>query len=78
MDGYLSDSDRTAALSLVGVDVLPLTYDQMRDPKRFAAFVHAAERSLGRKRAEPSEAQKRAAQKLREEAFVDWWSLPRL
>ena len=78
VDGYLSDSDRTAALSLVGVDVLPLTYDQMRDPKRFAAFVHAAERSLGRKRAEPSEAQKRAAQKLREEAFVDWWSLPRL
>ena len=78
VDGYLSDSDRAAALSLVGVDVLPLTYDQMRDPKRFSAFVHATERSLGRKHVEPSEAQEAATQKLREEIFVDWWSLPRL
>ena len=77
-ESHLSDSERATALSLVGVKVLPLTFAQMEDSKRFAAFVLAAERALGRRHVVLSEAQKMAARSLREEIFTDWWGLPRL
>ena len=74
--GFLSDSDRTAALRLVGVEVLPLTYAQMKDKGRFDAFVLAVERALGRKHGSKSARQVAASRNLREEAFVNWWNLP--
>ena len=76
-EGHLSDSDRAAALSLAGIDVLPLTYAQMKDPRRFAAFVLAAQRALGLRHTVRSEAHMVAERKLREEVLVDWWNLPR-
>lgn len=77
-EGHLSDSERAAALSLLGFEVLPLTYAQMKDPKRFEAFVLAAEQALGRRHVEVSRAQKEATRRLREEVLTDWWGLPRL
>lgn len=74
--GFLSDSDRTAALKLVGVEVLPLTYAQMRDEGRFDAFILAVEQALGRKPRPKTSRQATASRELRDEVFVDWWRLP--
>ena len=50
----------------------------MKDPRRFAAFVLAAQRALGLRHTVRSEAHMAAERKLREEVFVDWWNLPRV
>ena len=73
---FLSDSDRTAALRVEGIDVLPLTYAQMRDPDRFKAFSYAAARALGRPWRDKTPVQKAATQRLREEVLVNWDELP--
>lgn len=74
--GFISDSDRTAALSLVGINVLPLTYAQLNDARRFDAFCEAVAMALGRPRKQKTEKQLLAARQLRNELFVDWWKLP--
>ncbi len=77
MEGsFLSDSDRTAALKLVGMEVLPLTYAQMRDKGRFDAFVLAVEDALDRPHRNKTSRQAAATQDLRDEVFVNWWNLP--
>ena len=73
---FLSDSDRTAALRVEGIDVLPLTYAQMRDPDRFKAFSYAVARALGRPWRDKTQVQKAATQRLREEVLVNWDELP--
>lgn len=73
---YISDADRTAALRLVGVEVLPLRHAQLKDPKRFAAFSNAVARALDRPERRKTDAQLSASYDLREELFVDWWRLP--
>ena len=75
-DSFISDSDRTAALRLDGIEVLPLTYAQLGDPERFAAFSKAVALALGRKRVGKSLSQLDAESELRKEVFVDWWKLP--
>lgn len=75
---FLSDSDRTAALSLVGVEVLPLTFAQLSDEYRFAAFSLAVAQALGRPYRQKTPLQEKATKMLREELFVDWWKLPLL
>lgn len=73
---FLSDSDRTAALKLVGVDVLPVTFKQIYEPKRLEAFVEAIARTRGIRLRPKTQDQIAAAKRLREEVFVDWWRLP--
>lgn len=76
LDGFLSDADRTAALSLMGVNVLPLTYPQLKDRKRFDAFCDAVADSLGAGRRPKTARQTEAAKRLRAAIFTDWATLP--
>ncbi len=76
IESLLSDSDRTAALSLVGVNVLPLTYDNLSNEKNFAAFSSAVARALGIKERQKTPLQRKASRRLRSEIFVPWGTLP--
>ena len=60
-NSFLSDSDRTTALRNMGIDVLPLTYDQLKSEARFAAFSKTVANIRG-KRLKPKTAQIRDAQ----------------
>lgn len=60
-NSFLSDSDRTTALRNMGIDVLPLTYDQLKSEARFAAFSETVANIRG-KRLKPKTAQIRDAQ----------------
>lgn len=73
---FLSDADRSAALELMGVKVLPLTYAQLKDEDRFAAFSAAVAHARGIKLAPKTAAQAKAAENLRAEVMVDWATLP--
>ena len=75
-DSFLSDSDRTAALRAVGINVLPLTYAQLKDPYRFEAFSYAVARALDLPWRDKTPVQEAATRKLREEVLVDWGKLP--
>ena len=75
---FLSDSDRTAALRRMGIDVLPITYSQLADPARFEALSKTVSRLLGKRAYSKSARQKQLATQLRGEVLVDWTSLPRV
>lgn len=75
-DSFISDSNRTAALSLMGIQVLPLTFEQLKQPDNFDAFSNAVAKALGRKRKPKSDPQIKAARRLRDEVFCNWWTLP--
>ncbi|MDO4849001.1 MAG: hypothetical protein Q4B45_04395 [Coriobacteriia bacterium] len=77
-NSFISDSNRTAALSLMGTQVLPLTFEQLKQPDNFDAFSNAVAKALGRKRKPKSAPQIEAARRLRDEVFCDWWTLPYL
>ncbi len=77
-ESFISDSNRTAALSLMGIRVLPLTFEQLRRPDNFEAFSSAVALALGQKPGPKSPRQIEAARKLRDEVFCDWWALPYL
>ena len=77
-DSFISDSNRTAALSLMGIQVLPLTFEQLKQPDNFDAFSNAVAKALGRKRKPKSALQIEAARRLRDEVFCNWWTLPYL
>ena len=73
---YLSDSERTGALELMGYRVLPVTHGQIADPARFDALADAVARILGVRRPVKSDSSRRAAEKLRIELFDDWRLAP--
>ncbi len=73
---YLSDADRSAALELMGVKVLPLTFKQVKDERRFDAFSKAVAHALGVEPRPKTTRQLAAAETLRSEVLVDWNSLP--
>lgn len=72
----LSDSDRSTALELMGVRVLPLTYKQLADEPRFNAFASAVAHALGIKQRPKSAAEIQAAKQLRAEVMCDFGTLP--
>lgn len=72
---FLSDSDRTAALRSMGIDVLPVTFDQINDETRFDALAETVAKMLGQERKAKTELQAKAAKALREEVLVDWESI---
>lgn len=73
---YLSDSERIAALELMGYRVLPVTHDQIADPARFDALAEAVSRILGVRRRKKSDSVRLASLKLRVELFDDWNRVP--
>ncbi len=76
MDSYLSDADRSAALELMGVKVLPLTYKQLKDEDRFAAFCAAVAHARGTDPKPKTAVELAATQNLRSEVLTDWAALP--
>lgn len=75
-ESYLSDSERTGALELMGYRVLPTTYNQIADPARFEALADIVAKILGVRRTKKSEASHLATLKLRNELFSDWHRIP--
>lgn len=73
---FLSDSDRTAALKLMGVEVLPVTYRQLKNEARTQTLSKMVAEKRGVSWAPPTERQRAAGQRLRDEVLVDWGSLP--
>lgn len=74
---FLSDSDRTAALRRMGIDVLPITYGQLADASRFDALSRTISRMLDKPHPTKSDRQKQLSAKLRQEVLADWGSLHR-
>lgn len=77
-ESYISDADRTAALQLMGINVLPITYGQLKDPRRFEALSHAVCRAHGMRWRPKTQKELEASQKLRDQVLVDWSLLPDL
>ena len=75
---FLADSERATALKSMGINVLPVTYDQINDPKRFEAFVGAVARMLGIRLRQKTDAQRKASAALRREVFADWETIQRV
>lgn len=72
----ISDADRSAALQLMGIEVVELTYGQLADPARFEAFSGLVAEKLGVPPRERTAAQRLRQARLREEVLVDWERLP--
>lgn len=69
---FLSDSERTAALKGMGIDVLPITFDQLKDPVRLNSFAKVLSGMLGVPFRARTQAMEKAASRLRREVLVDW------
>lgn len=69
---FLSDSDRCAALSYMGINVLPITYAQLRDAQRFAALTKTIARFLGTHPRKKTSTQAQRAEELRREVMGGW------
>ena len=76
LEDYLSDSERAAALKLMGVEVLPVTYSQLAEEARFDALVSVISRIRDLKLSKKSDRQRAKTLELRREVFCDWSSLP--
>lgn len=73
LDGQLSDFTREAALDLMGIDVVPVTYDQLGSNRQFDAIARVVARKLGRKARVKSGAEHAAEARLREEVLGFEW-----
>ena len=69
---FLSDSDRCAALSYMGINVLPITYAQLRDAQRFAALTKTIARFLGTHPRKKTDTQAQRAEELHKEIMGSW------
>ena len=69
---FLSDSDRTTALKHMGIDVLPITYGQLRNEMQFAAFSETVSRIRDKRHRRKTAQQIAATRALRTELFTDW------
>ena len=67
---FLSDTDRCAALSHMGINVLPITYAQLRDTQRFAALTKTIARFLGTQPRKKTDTQAQRAEELRREVMA--------
>ena len=69
---FLSDSDRCTALSYMGINVLPITFAQLRDAQRFAALTKTIARLLGTQPRKKTDTQARRADELHREVMSSW------
>lgn len=72
----LSDSNRSAGLELMGVKVLPVTFEHLTSTRRFTALAHAVANMRGLSYRKKTSSQLEASVNLRREVLVDWKSLP--
>ncbi len=76
-DSQLSDFTRETALELMGIEVLPITYEQLTSQRQFNAVVRIIASKLGRKQAKATGASRTEENRLRKEVLgVDWLNLP--
>lgn len=76
-DSRLSDFTRETALELMGIEVLPITYEQLSSPRQLDAIARIVASKLGRRPPAKTEASQAAADRLwREVMGVDWLRLP--
>ncbi|MDO4849413.1 MAG: hypothetical protein Q4B45_06575 [Coriobacteriia bacterium] len=69
----LSDFTRETALELMGIEVLPITYEQLSSLRQFDAIVRVITAKLGRKLPQKTESIQAAVNHLRMEVLgVDW------
>lgn len=69
---YLSDADRSGALRLMGIDVLPITYATLKDPRRFEALSHAVAEARNLRPQAKTSKELEASALLRDKVLVDW------
>lgn len=74
---FLSDSDRTAALRCMGIDVLPVTFSQVSCQERFDALSRTIASMRGRKLTPKTAAQRKRAIELHSEVLRPWNQLHR-
>lgn len=74
-ESAISDSRRTAALQSMGIDVVPVTFDQISDPRGFGALTTLVAKRSGRKLAPKTEGLQRRELDLRRNVFIDWDTL---
>ncbi len=80
-EAFLSDAERTAALQSMGIQVVPLTYKTLINPRGFHAFIETVERQLDiplRKKTPWMEDREKELDRL---LFMDWsklgsWEIP--
>lgn len=72
---YLSDADRSGALRLMGIDVLPITYATLKDHRRFEALSHAVAKALNLRPRPKTSKELEASASLRDKVLVDWAGL---
>ena len=73
---WLSDAERSAALSLMGIGVLPVTSAQVFSQRRFEAFSRAVAALLDRPCGSKDDSEREAQRLLRREVLGDWLSIP--
>lgn len=74
-ESAISDSRRTAALQSMGIDVVPVTFDQISDPRSFQALAALVAKRSGRKLAPKTEGLQRRELDLRRNVLIDWGTL---
>ncbi len=72
-DEQLSDFTRQAALELMGIDVVPMTNEQLTSQRQFDAIARLVSGKLGRKVCRKSDFERRVEAKLREEILDFEW-----
>ena len=68
----LGDSRRSLALQSMGIDVIPVTFDQLYDVPSFDALCAMLDKRLGRPHAARTEASIKRERNLRRHLFCDW------
>ena len=68
----IEDSNRSLSLQMMGVTVLPITFEQVHDEKRFDRLADHIAKVLGRRRARRSERYRVVEVELRAQIFCDW------
>ena len=66
------DANRTLALQSMGIEVVLLTHEQLRQPKRFEATMDHIAQLLNIKRRPKTEAMERRSEQLCRELFISW------
>ena len=66
------DANRTLALQSMGIEVVLLTHEQLRQPKRFEATMNHIAQILNIKRRPKTEAMERRSEQLCRELFIPW------
>ena len=68
----LSDSRRSLALQSMGIDVVPVTFDQLYDQRAFDALCAMLDKCLGRRSAKRTPTSETKERELRRHLFCNW------